>query len=104
MQSPCRRAGTSSRRSLRTRVATPPIVNGGQERLAAQSAGGCGFGLDEDGEDAELAHEAEGVPTDAGVDDLAVGEVVDADAFDGDFFIGGTNSHELAFVSAGNRP
>src|ERR1700674_2602941 len=68
------------------------------------SAGDGALGRPESRSGAELLHQAKCVPTDVGIHNLSVGDVIDGDSIHGYFFTRGRNSAELSFMSAGNSP
>lgn len=53
---------------------------------------------------AELLEQAEGIPNDHRFQELPVGEFVNGDAAEGDFFVGGGDAEEVAFMRAGDGP
>src|SRR6267142_2186030 len=54
--------------------------------------------------DAKLLHHAKSVPTDVGIHNFSIDDVMDRDSVHGNFLVCGGNSHVFAFVSAGNSP
>jgi hypothetical protein len=63
-----------------------------------------GFGFGKFGDDAELLHEAEGVPIDVAFRQLAVRQAGNGDAGDVDLLPGWRNPVEFAFMSTATGP